>query len=369
MKVVLTGNTTFKIANFREGLIKRLIHEGCTVYVLSPQDEYVSDIEKLGCIHVPIKISRSGTSPIAELKVLIKIFRVVRSIKPNVVLSYTIKNNIYIGLACSAYNTPFIPNITGLGPAFNGKGPFQIMIKCIYRAALLRAKTVFVQNTSDQSIIIKSKIATREQVKLLPGSGVDLDRYKYTTLRTGKSETIFILIARLLWDKGVKEYVNAAKTLKKMYPTSQFRILGPLDEDSKGSVGQRQLDQWLADGDIDYLGAQKEVYPFIQEADCVVLPSFYNEGTPRALLEAAATGRPVITTDMPGCRDVVLNQKSGYLVEPRSEASLVAAMKSFMELSNYERKLMSRESRKHVEEKYDEKHVINSYMLEIGTLK
>ena len=366
MHVLLTGNTTFKLANFREGLIRRLLAEGHTVTVVAPPDEYVTKIQSLGCGFVPLRMNRNGTSPVAEARLLVSIFTAIRQAHPDVVFSYTIKNNIYGGLACRALGVPFVANVTGLGPMFNETGMLNRVVRGLYRVAFRKAQVVFMQNASDLETFTGSGLVSAERVRLLPGSGVDLERFAATPLPDSGDVVRFLLIARLLWDKGVGVYADVAKTVREAFPQARFQLLGPLDPDSKSGVGQEDLDKWIAEGVVDYLGSTQDVLPFLQAAHCVVLPSYYREGTPRSLLEAGAVGRPIITTDMPGCRDVVVAHETGFLVAPRDAGQLAAACKAFLKLNSDEQAAMGMASHRHIARTYDEEVVIGAYL---GTLE
>lgn len=362
MHVLLTGNTTFKLANFREGLIRRIVADGHRVTVVAPPDEYVAKIRALGCDFLPVQMDRNGTSPLAEARLLFSIFNVIRRSRPDVVFGYTIKNNIYGGIACQILGIPFVPNVTGLGPTFNATGILNRMVRTLYRVAFGKAHTVFFQNSSDLMLFTGSHLVSKDRVHLLPGSGVDLNRFAASPMPESKEGIRFLLVARLLWDKGVGVYADAARKVRKTFPQARFQLLGPLDPDSKSGISGEQLDEWISEGVFDYLGSTREVRPFLQAANCLVLPSYYHEGTPRSLLEAGAVGRPIITTDMPGCRNVVLEHKSGFLVAPHDAEQLAAACEAFLELDPEAQAAMGAASRRHIAQNYDEEIVIDAYL-------
>ncbi len=362
MHVLLTGNTTFKLANFREGLIRRVLADGHRVTVVAPPDEYVEKIQALGCDFVPLQIDRNGTSPISEARLLFSIFKVIRRAGPDVVFSYTIKNNIYSGIACRGLGIPFVPNVTGLGPMFNATGLLNRTVQALYRVAFGKARAVFFQNSSDVMLFTGSRLVSKDRVRLLPGSGVDLNRFAASTLPESGEGIRFLLVARLLWDKGVGVYADASRKVRETFPQVRFQLLGPLDPDSKSGISRAQLDEWISEGVVDYLGSTQDVLPFLQAANCLVLPSYYREGTPRSLLEAGAVGRPIITTDMPGCRDVVVEHESGFLVAPRDADQLAAACEAFLKLSPEEQRAMGAASRRHIAQNYDEEIVIRAYL-------
>ena len=332
MHVLLTGNTAFKLANFREGLIRRILADGHRVTVVAPPDEYVEKIRALGCEFFPVQMDRNGTSPIAEARLLFSIFKVIRRARPEVVFSYTIKNNIYGGIACRGLGIPFVPNVTGLGPMFNATGLLSRTVRALYRVAFGQARAVFFPNSSDLMLFTTSRLVSTDRVRLLPGSGVDLKRFAASPLPESGEGIRFLLVARLLWDKGVGVYADAAKKVRETFPQVRFQLLGPLDSDSKSGVSGAQLDEWISEGAVEYLGSTQDVLPFLQAANCVVLPSYYREGTPRSLLEAGAVGRPIITTDMPGCRDVVVDGETGFLVAPRDACQIATACETLIKM-------------------------------------
>ncbi len=362
MHVLLTGNTTFKLANFREGLIRRILADGHRVTVVAPPDEYVEKTRALGCDFVPLQMDRNGTSPIAEARLLFSILNVIRRARPDVVFSYTIKNNIYGGIACRGLGIPFVPNVTGLGPMFNATGILNRTVRTLYRVAFGKARAVFFQNSSDLELFTGSRLVSKDRVRLLPGSGVDLNRFAASPRPESGKGIRFLLVARLLWDKGVGVYADAARKVRETFPQARFQLLGPLDPDSKSGISGAQLDEWISEGVVDYLGSTQDVVPFLQAAHCVVLPSYYREGTPRSLLEAGAVGRPIITTDMPGCRDVVVEHDSGFLVAPRDVDQLAAAFEVFLSLDPEAQAAMGAASRLHIEQTYDEEIVISAYL-------
>lgn len=362
LHVLLTGNTTFKIANFRQGLIRRLLAEGHRVSVLSPPDEYVGMIRALGCSYVPLALDRKGTSPVAEASLLIAIAVHLRRMRPDVVLSYTIKNNLYAGIVCRMLGIPFVPNVTGLGPAFSDTGPLNLVVRLLYRLAFKKARAVFFQNSHDLSLVTAAGLCRASIARLLPGSGVDLQQFAERPLREAADEEVhFLLVARMLWDKGVSQFIDAAREVRRVYPKTRFQLLGPLDPGSSSGIPGEQIEAWVAEGVAEYLGNTQDVRPFMERAHCVVLPSHYREGTPRALLEACATGRPIITTDMPGCRDVVRDKVNGILIPPKDVGALVEACCHIVRASSDQRSEMGRAGRKIAETHYDERFVIGAY--------
>lgn len=309
-----------------------------------------------------LAMDRNGTSPLAEVGLLARIFKFLRREKPDIVFGYTIKSNIYAGLACRWLGIPFVPNVTGLGPAFNGAGMLNRVVRGLYRQAFARARAVFFQNPDDRAVFLQAGLVAGQKARLLPGSGVDLAHFTAQPMRRTDDEVTFLLAARLLWDKGVGLYVEAARQVRETHPKARFQLLGPPDLASRSGVPVEQIEAWAREGVIEYLGKTTDVRPALAGADCVVLPSWYREGTPRVLLEAAATGRPVITTDMPGCRDAIEDGVTGFLCPPRDASALAAAMQRFAALPCEAQQAMGRAARERAERVFDEAFVINAYI-------
>lgn len=362
MRVLLTGNTCFKIANFRAGLIAALQDQGHEVVVLAPFDDYHPKLVAMGCTMHDLPMDRNGTAPLAEAGLLSRIHVALRRLRPDIVFGYTIKNNIYAGLSCRWLGIPFVPNVTGLGPAFNDRGVLNRVVRSLYHLAFAQAQAVFFQNPDDRATFLQAGLVKPGRTRLLPGSGVDLERFAAQPLLHNRDHTTFLLVSRMLWDKGVGLYVEAAREVRARVPQARFQLLGPPDPASRSGIPIAQIQAWAAEGVIDYLGRTDDVRPALAGADCIVLPSWYREGTPRILLEAAATGRPVITTDMPGCRDAVQNGQTGLICQPRDLASLVAAMHSFIDMSPAARAAMGQAARARAEAAFDEGDVIAAYL-------
>jgi glycosyltransferase involved in cell wall biosynthesis len=365
MLILLTGNTCFKIANFREGMIRALKADGHEVMVLAPSDDYGPKLQALGVTLHNLPMDRNGTSPIAEALLLWRIFVFLWRERPGIVFGFTIKNNIYAGLACRWLGIPFIPNVTGLGPAFNSDGLLNRTIQLAYQLAFARALAVFFQNPDDRAEFLRRNLVSEACAKLLPGSGVDLQTFRATPMPQADRSLVFLLVARMLQDKGVGLFVEAARELRKIHPQVEFQLLGPIDEDSRSAIPHSQIKTWQNAGYVTYLGKTQDVRPALSAAHCIVLPSWYREGTPRVLLEAAAIGRPVITTDMPGCRDAVVADITGFLCVPQDVESLMAQIRRFIEMSGPERAAMGVAARELAETAFGEDIVIRAYMQQL----
>jgi glycosyltransferase involved in cell wall biosynthesis len=303
-------------------------------------------------------MQRSGTNPLKDLACLRDLARIVREERPQIFFGFTIKPNIYGSIACALFKVPAVPNVSGLGTTFLGSPLLRRAISLMYRVAFAGAPAVFFQNPDDRDLFVSLRIVKAGQALVLPGSGIDLSSFAPVKL---PKELRFLMIARLLRDKGVREFVEAARKLRFALPTATFFLLGEPDRGNPTAVGKDELDEWIAEGAIQYLGSTADVRQFIANATAVVLPS-YREGLPRTLLEGAAMARPLIATDVPGCRQVVRDGVTGYLCEPRSADSLATAMMRFALTSHEERVSMGESARIMVEEEFDEALVIRAYL-------
>lgn len=364
MKIVIALNAAWNIVNFRAGLVRRLIEAGHEVVAVAPPDEYVDRLKALGVRYVPLQMDNQGTNPIRDLWLLIKFYLLLRRERPDVYLGFTVKPNVYGSLAAHALGIPVINNIAGLGSVFAKNNWLTRVVKTLYRLALSRSAKVFFQNEDDRGAFIEGGIVQPHITDRLPGSGVDLVRFKQVSMPDRASQTDsfrFLLIARMLWEKGVGEYVEAARALRQQYPNVEFALLGFLDVENPAAISRAQMEAWVAEGAVNYLGVSDHVEQEIAKADCIVLPSFYREGVPRTLLEAAAIGRPIITTDAIGCREVVDNDMNGFLCRPRDAESLKHQMTKMLAMSEPELSRMGNASRRKAEEIFDERLVIDKY--------
>ena len=358
--VVISINSSWNILNFRSGLIEALKADGYRVVALSPADDHSPRFAALGVEHVPIAIDSAGTSPLADLRLLLRYRRALKRIRPDLLLGYTAKPNVYGSLAAHALGIPVINNISGLGTAFIERGLLAPIISGLYRLALRRSATVFFQNPEDEALFLSSKLVRPEQARLLPGSGIDLEHFGPGKGSRGDGPFTFLMLGRLLWQKGVAEYVEASRLVRRQVPDVRFQLLGFLDVQNRSAVGRRDVDSWVAEGLIDYLGDTSDVRPFVAAADCIVLPS-YREGLPRVLLEGAAMGKPLIASDVPGCRQVVEHGVNGFLCAPADATSLAGAMLEMMALARPSRAAMGAAGRRKVETSFAESLAVDAY--------
>jgi glycosyltransferase involved in cell wall biosynthesis len=360
-KVMIALNAAWNLVNFRAGLIRALVDAGFDVVAVAPRDEYADGLAALGCRYAELPMDNMGTHPGRDLLLLWRFHRLLRRERPDVLLAYTIKPNVYGSLAAHALGIPVVNNIAGLGTAFHQETWLTRVVRRLYRLALQRSHRVFFQNDEDRDAFVGRALVRPQQAARLPGSGVDLGRFSPVPPPRQPAAFRFLLIGRLLWDKGVGEYVEAARILRQRFPDAEFALLGFLNTLNRTAISREQVEAWQREGLVCYLGESDDVRQHIADAHCVVLPS-YREGVPRALLEAAAMARPVITTDAPGCRDAVDAGCSGLLCEVRDATSLADSMATMLSLSEPERLAMGQRGREKMEREFDERVVIDRYL-------
>ena len=361
-RILICSNTAWSLYNFRRSLIVELVARGYDVLAVAPHDEYAAQLLALGCRYIALEMDNGGTSPLRDLGLLLRFWGLLRQERPVAFLGYTIKPHVYGSLAAHTLGIPVINNIAGLGAAFSRPSWLTRIVKLLYRLALGRSRRVFFQNREDRSLFMGERLVREAQSALLPGSGVDLTHFSPRTPRLASGEFRFLLVARMLWDKGVGEFVEAARRVRQRHPASRFQLLGFLDVPNPAAIPRSVVEEWAAEGAIEYLGVTNDVRPHLADADCIVLPSYYREGVPRSLIEAAAMGRPIITTDWPGCREVVDAGRNGFLCPPRDASALAAAMQQMIALTPEQRSAMGAQSRRLAEERYDERIVIRRYI-------
>ena len=358
--IVLSANSDWNIANFRSGLIRGLASAGYEPLVIAPQDPLVDPrMRELGVKRLPLAIDRSGLNPFADFKLFAKYRRLLREIRPAAYLSFTIKPNIYGSLAAASLGIPAIPNVSGLGTAFIRGGPVQHVVTYLYKRSFRSAAAVLFQNREDLRLFVEQRLVRRDQARLLPGSGVDLSYFVPVSQVEGP--VTFLFVGRLLRDKGIGEFVEAARLLRPALPEARFQLLGPLDEGNRTAISRSELESWVNEGVVDYLGTSNDVRPFIAAASAVVLPS-YREGLPRSLLEASAMARPLIASDVPGCREIVEDGRNGFLCAVRDGGSLASAMRRFAGLASEDRLAMGEAARCKVQDGFSEELVVASYL-------
>ncbi len=363
-KIIINVNSAWNLFNFRAGLIVELIGAGYEVIAVAPSDDNVPKLELLGCRFVNLEVDNQGTNAIRDLLLLWRYWQLLLKEKPDLCLFYTVKPNVFGSLASTFCGIPFINNVAGLGSVFISGGWLKRIVTTLYKIALKNSIKVFFQNKDDLELFLKYKLINPKIADVLPGSGINLNYFsplKTDTDATENSSFKFLLIARMLKDKGVVEYVQAAQMLKEAGLRAEFCLLGFLDVQNPAAISTEQMNRWVKLGFVKYLGSSDDVREHISNANCIVLPS-YREGTPRSLLEAAAMAKPIITTNAVGCKEVVVDGENGMLCEVKNSIDLASKMKDMLLLSEDQRKLMGQKGRLKMEKEYDENIVIQKYL-------
>lgn len=360
-RIAMISNVSWNLYNFRLSLMKAMQREGYEVIAIAPYDKYSQKIVDAGFEFHDIKIDAQGVNPLEDIKTTYNFYKLFKSIAPDFICQYTIKPNIYGSFAAYMLNIKTINNIAGLGTLFIKETPVTKVAKFLYRVSQSTANRVFFQNRDDFELFIDQGIVKPSKCDVLPGSGVDTKRFR--PIQKEPTGTIrFLHISRMIWEKGIGEYVEAARVIKANYPNVEFCLLGFLDVENPGAISRAQVTEWVEEGIVNYLGVSDHVDEVIATADCVVLPSYYREGTPKTLLESASSGKPIITTDSIGCKDVVDDGINGYLCQPRSAEDLAEKIEMFLRLSPSEQREMGDKSRLKIKREFDERIVIAKYL-------
>jgi glycosyltransferase involved in cell wall biosynthesis len=358
-KIAIVVNSSWYAWNMRVSLGSSLQKEGYEVVFICPYDKYAENIKK-NFDYINIDIDANGVNPIKDLRTIYRYYTIYKKIRPDVVLQYTIKPNIYGTIAASILKIPAINNIAGLGTLFIKQNIVTKIAKLLYKISQSKATKIFFQNQDDFNMFTNERLVQKEKCDVLPGSGVNIDKF-IPVKNNNNGVFIFLLASRMLWAKGIQEFVDAAKIIKAKHKNIEFQLLGRLDAVSSIAISKKQMDVWIADGYVKYLDSSDDVRIEIAKADCMVLPSFYREGTPRILLESASMEKPIITTDNVGCRDVVDDGINGYLCEVRNSQDLAEKMEIMLCLSRDERRSMGVAGRIKMINEFNEKIVIDKY--------
>ena len=363
-KVVILSNEHRWTYNLRRETVAELLKSGYGVTLILPYGEKIELFKEMGCDFIDLPMfERRGTNPLKELRLICQYHKLLKREKPDVVLTYTIKPNLYGGIACSLLKIPYISNITGFGTAIEKNGFFPAMAKFLYKIGLKKASCVFAQNESNKAYLIDNKIVSPDKVKLIAGSGVNLERFTVTEYPDDEI-CRFVYISRLLKEKGIEDYIEAAKKVKEKYPSAQFNVCGFCEDEYKEHLATLDMEKYVV-----YHGMIDNVSEFLSYMHCLVHPSYYLEGTSHVCLEAAASGRPVITTDHEGCRQTVVDSKSGFIVPIKRPDILSEKIMEFIALPYEKKKQMGIEARKHVEENFDRNIIVQEYMKAIKQLE
>lgn len=364
--LVLSSNTAWSLYNFRVGIIRALIGQYSRVVIIAPWDEFSLRLRDMGCEVYDIDMDNKGSSPIADAKTLLVYRKMYRALQPDLALHFTIKPNIYGALAARSLGVPCVNMVTGLGTAFIHDSWLTRIVERLYKLSQSWPRKVFFQNTDDLGMFVERRLVLAEKAERLPGSGINLAQFTAAP-PARNSAPVFLLIARMLKDKGVVEYVEAARMVKVRHPQVRFQLLGQLGVANRTAILREQVEEWVTEGVAEYLGETDNVVPYIANADCIVLPS-YREGISRTLLEAAAMARPIVTTDVTGCREVVDDGETGYLCKVKDPADLANKLERILMLSSEQRAEMGRKGREKIQREFDEQIVIRRYLEVIGEI-
>lgn len=362
MRVLILANNDMGLYKFRRELLEELVKNN-EVYFCVPDGEYVKQINDIGCKYIPCNlIDRRGTNPFKDLKLVRFYFRTLKEVKPNIVFTYTIKPNVYGGMVCALLGMPYVANITGLGTSIENGGLLQKVSLSLYKIGLCKAQKVFFQNSENQQYMIDHGIV-KGDYDLLPGSGVNINQYKVLPYPNGDTVD-FVFVARVMKQKGIDQYLEAAKVIKNRYPETRFHVCGFCEQDYESI-----LNTLTSNGTVIYHGLVSDMMKIYKLAACTVHPTYYPEGLSNVLLESLASGRPVITTNRSGCREVVEDGINGYVVKQQNSRDLIEKIELFLSKSLDERKAMGLNGRAKVEREFDRSIVVRKYIAEVNKVK
>ncbi len=357
-KVLILSNHHTYTYNFRKEIIEQLLDEGFKVHLVLPYGEKVELLKEMGCQYTELPLDRRGTNLFTDLKLLKNYYTIIKQYNPDVVLSYTIKPNIYGGMACRFLNKPFFPNITGLGTAVEKKSILQYIITFLYKVSLKNAHCIFFQN-EDNKLFFKEKKLLNGEYEVIPGSGVNTEKFDYIDYPHDENIN-FMFISRIMKEKGIDQFLEAASYIKEKYPKTQFHVLGFCEENYESI-----LNEYQNKGIIKYHGLQDDVRKFHEISHCTIHPTYYPEGISNVLLESASSGRPIITTNRVGCKEVVEVGKNGYLVEQQNTRDLIHKIEMFLSLDYDKHREMGINGREKVKKEFDRKIIVGKYIKQI----
>lgn len=362
-KILLSANTTFALYNFRYNLMKELQRQGYEVVCVG--DKPNERLEKEGWKFVPCHMDRRGKNIINDLKLFLEYLKIFYEEKPDYIFNFTIKPNIYGAVAAKILGIPTINNVTGLGDMFDGGKCNSKIVSLLYKIAFRFPKRIFFQNNDDMNIFLNNGLVKKEKCVRIPGSGVDTTKFVPVEKKVVDDKIRFLFLGRISNKKGVRIINEVSKLLTPKYPNIEFQLLGKIYTDEDEHISLEEIKEWEKQSNIRYLGTSSDVRNEISQADCIIFPSFYREGVPRSLIESAAMGKSILTTDNVGCRDIVEDGYNGYLAEPKSVESMLEIVDKFLNLSKDQKKRLGENGRKKAVEQFDERIVIESYLNEI----
>jgi len=361
--IAFVSNSAWSVYNFRLDVIRHLVQRGYHVIVLAPDDEYSSNLVRSGCRFIPIDFNNKSANPLLDYFFYRKLKAIYKSQRPDFIFHYVVKPNIYGSLAAASLNIPSVAVITGFGYPFAKRNWLYWVVKQLYKKALKKTTQVWFLNNEDAKVFIHEKIVQIEKVKVLPGEGINTDFFSpdYNSPKKKDAPFTFIMSTRLLKSKGVGLYADAARILKKKNYDTRFLLIGFFEKNHPDSISREEMSRWENEGLIYYKGFAKDVRPYLDQADCLVFPSFYHEGVPRCLMEASSMELPIITSMNKGCREVVLNNSTGYLCNVNDPFDLADKMEKMINLSVEERNRMGKNGRLLVVKKFNVAKIIDEY--------
>lgn len=357
--IMLSGNNAWGMWNFRSVLIKHFVDKGYRVTVTAPFDEtYFRKFEEIGCSVFDMPVNAKGSNPFGELRLFFSYWKLFKTLHPDLSITYTIKPNIYASIVAQLLGIKFLPITTGLGYAFLSNSIVSRIARLLYKFAFRKAEQVWFLNKDDIETFKSAHLISDEKIVQLYGEGVDTNHFSVQSLPVGEQK--FLLVGRMLKDKGLLEYVDAARMLKSKYPNVHFQLLGAIWHDNPSAIAEEEINSWVSEGVVEYLGVTSDVRPYLEKSMCVVLPS-YREGVPCTLMEAASMGRPLVATDVPGCHEVVVDGYNGFLCEVKNAIDLADKMEHVILMSQEEREQLGKNGRQLMIDKFDIKYVIAQY--------
>lgn len=353
-KILILANNSGGLYRFRKELIEKMIEEGHQVYASTPFDDNIDDLKEIGVSIIETPINRRGMNPVKDFGLLVTYFKMIKKVKPDLIMTYTIKPNLYGGTVARILNKQYAINITGLGTAFQNEGFLKKMVVTWYKFVCKKVKVVFFENVGNKEVFTSNKILKEDKCICLNGAGVNLEDFPFKSYPENENIFYFLFIGRIMKEKGIEELFYAINRLKEEGYPVVLDILGGYEDNYK-----EQTDEYVNKGIVNYYGYQSDVRPFIEKAHCFVLPS-YHEGMANTLLENASMGRPLITSNIHGCLEAI--HDNGYLCKVKDQEDLYKKMKEFLELNHDERVQMGFNSRKHVEKVFDKRKVVEKTM-------
>lgn len=358
-KILILANHFATIYKFRRELVSKFVEEGYEVVISLPFSQDIDKIKALGVRVIDTNVDRKSVNPIKDIILLKDYTKIIKEEKPDLVLAYTIKCNIYGGISCRIKNIPFMANVTGLGSAYYRGGLIKNIVNILYKIGLKKAKSVFFENTSNAQVMIDEKVIKKEQAVVLNGAGVNLERFEYSEMQKD-TVTRFIFVGRVMEEKGVNELFEAIRKIREEYDNVEFTFIGWFEEDYSEIMTQLEEEKIIR-----YYGYQNDVIPFMKNSHCVILPS-YHEGMANVLLEGAALGRAIIATDIPGCRESIVDGVSGFKCKVKDSEDLYDKIKRFVDMDFEEKVEMGKAGRKHMEDVFDKRKVVRETVEVIG---